>query len=244
MSESGTCPSCSGSIEPEWRACPSCGETLSPAATCAACSKPLEPEWKACPYCGKAVGDGPLNDVSKLFGTPPLYEVIASDIVARAEARLHAHRTALYQRLAIFAGIVFVIISGLFTFHFDTAVDLAVSTKFTEEFNKTFDAKEKEFEADRLYISFSNAVNALEGESFSPPERDIIMSHLRKISKMESVRNRTEFLDGFTTIVEAFSQAGQSEQLREIDELYSDEILESQISIVSLQALIQTFSVI
>jgi len=47
-----TCPHCSGSVQAEWKACPSCGNKLKLACEC---GFELKPEWKACPGCGNAL---------------------------------------------------------------------------------------------------------------------------------------------------------------------------------------------
>lgn len=45
------CPSCSGTIQSSYVACPYCGIKLE--NNCKSCGKHVEPGWKACPFCGE-----------------------------------------------------------------------------------------------------------------------------------------------------------------------------------------------
>ncbi|MBI4301937.1 MAG: zinc ribbon domain-containing protein [Chloroflexi bacterium] len=45
------CPSCQGTIKPDFLYCPNCLTQLKRA--CPKCRRPLDLTWKLCPYCGK-----------------------------------------------------------------------------------------------------------------------------------------------------------------------------------------------
>jgi hypothetical protein len=49
-----TCPLCSSTVEPEYRACPVCATT--PREPCATCNAPLDPLWPICPFCTSPIG--------------------------------------------------------------------------------------------------------------------------------------------------------------------------------------------
>lgn len=47
-----TCPGCRTPVEPDWKRCPRCGESLSGERRfCPNCGRPLQAGWKTCPYC-------------------------------------------------------------------------------------------------------------------------------------------------------------------------------------------------
>ena len=46
------CPSCDGSVIPDFLICPQCRKKLK--NPCISCGKPLEFNWKVCPYCKTA----------------------------------------------------------------------------------------------------------------------------------------------------------------------------------------------
>ncbi len=54
LTDSGTCPVCAQSVEPEFSLCPWCGVHLRPDA-CGGCESPLELGWRVCPKCGTPV---------------------------------------------------------------------------------------------------------------------------------------------------------------------------------------------
>jgi uncharacterized OB-fold protein len=47
--EKMVCPSCGRDVEPDWKVCPYCTETLT--RVCSKCGTEARPEWKFCPYC-------------------------------------------------------------------------------------------------------------------------------------------------------------------------------------------------
>ncbi len=51
------CSKCQGEVQPDWKACPRCGEHRAPQATCRKCGKELDSSWKACPFCGIGQSD-------------------------------------------------------------------------------------------------------------------------------------------------------------------------------------------
>lgn len=47
------CHGCGGDVQPNWKACPACGTGLtSGPRPCRSCSNQVQPNWKACPACG------------------------------------------------------------------------------------------------------------------------------------------------------------------------------------------------
>lgn len=49
------CPFCQKPIQPDFQACPYCGNTL--INVCPSCMKPVEPEWNTCPICGTSLSN-------------------------------------------------------------------------------------------------------------------------------------------------------------------------------------------
>jgi len=51
-----TCLNCNEPIKTNWKACPSCGESIRKITqSCRSCNMELKPNWKACPECGEKV---------------------------------------------------------------------------------------------------------------------------------------------------------------------------------------------
>ena len=59
------CPNCKNEIQPEWKACPLCGDKLPQKKACTGCGKEVDASWKACPFCGNQV-DVSRGDAAKL----------------------------------------------------------------------------------------------------------------------------------------------------------------------------------
>ena len=59
-----TCPSCHVEVKAGWKACPECGQSLSPELNCPVCHEPVQAKWKACPNCGASLAapGGVSND--------------------------------------------------------------------------------------------------------------------------------------------------------------------------------------
>lgn len=53
--ETYICSNCKKSIQPQFKFCPSCGETLDD--VCPKCKKPVKTDWKVCPDCGEKLSD-------------------------------------------------------------------------------------------------------------------------------------------------------------------------------------------
>ena len=52
-----SCPSCKGSVRPEWALCPKCGVGLKPDITnCPQCAGKVQSDWTVCPFCGADIG--------------------------------------------------------------------------------------------------------------------------------------------------------------------------------------------
>jgi hypothetical protein len=51
------CPHCGDQVQAGWKACPSCGNSLS-SPKCPQCGSDIQTKWKACPNCGKSLGGG------------------------------------------------------------------------------------------------------------------------------------------------------------------------------------------
>ncbi|MDA7541422.1 zinc ribbon domain-containing protein [bacterium] len=57
QSMGASCPSCNSTVQPGWKACPSCGCSLgtNTSAACPSCNSPVQSDWKACPQCGNSI---------------------------------------------------------------------------------------------------------------------------------------------------------------------------------------------
>ncbi|MBU4331130.1 MAG: zinc ribbon domain-containing protein, partial [Acidobacteria bacterium] len=53
--ETYICSNCKKFIQPQFKFCPSCGETLDD--VCPKCKKPIKTDWKVCPDCGEKLSD-------------------------------------------------------------------------------------------------------------------------------------------------------------------------------------------
>ncbi len=52
-----SCPACHQAVQPAWKACPHCGESLrATQPVCSNCQSPIQAHWKACPACGTTLG--------------------------------------------------------------------------------------------------------------------------------------------------------------------------------------------
>jgi predicted amidophosphoribosyltransferase len=58
---SNNCPFCEKPVEPDFLACPHCGETLK--FTCPSCQMPTALDWKTCPACGAEL---PVDQMTKV----------------------------------------------------------------------------------------------------------------------------------------------------------------------------------
>ena len=56
------CPACQRDLDPQFSACPYCGETVK--GLCAACHQEIKTEWKVCPHCRTAITNGKSPDVT------------------------------------------------------------------------------------------------------------------------------------------------------------------------------------
>ena len=55
--QSLSCPSCKGSVMPDWTLCPKCGARLRPEVrNCPQCGGKVQSDWKLCPFCGASMG--------------------------------------------------------------------------------------------------------------------------------------------------------------------------------------------
>jgi RNA polymerase subunit RPABC4/transcription elongation factor Spt4 len=54
------CAGCGMGLQPQWKACPGCGQPARPALPrCHGCGGEVQPNWKACPACGTGLSSGP-----------------------------------------------------------------------------------------------------------------------------------------------------------------------------------------
>jgi predicted nucleic acid-binding Zn ribbon protein len=47
------CPECAAPLQPEFRCCPVCGESVR--STCGGCDQPVRTEWVTCPWCTESL---------------------------------------------------------------------------------------------------------------------------------------------------------------------------------------------
>ncbi|MFC1850428.1 ATPase, T2SS/T4P/T4SS family [candidate division CSSED10-310 bacterium] len=81
LSSSAYCPRCEKPIQPEFKACPYCGQVLS--LHCEKCQKKIEPTWAVCPYCGTASAKPEEVDVPVKDEPVPTRAQLPPDLKAR-----------------------------------------------------------------------------------------------------------------------------------------------------------------
>jgi RNA polymerase subunit RPABC4/transcription elongation factor Spt4 len=69
MTERQTCNNCHARVEPDFQACPSCGQKLKRA--CPKCERLLELRWSFCPYCTTNLGGTPVSPSMPGVGSSP-----------------------------------------------------------------------------------------------------------------------------------------------------------------------------